>query len=73
MKFKNFILQAWRVIEFNGRSWKIKVLCGRLPTYRDTLDDKSKGNVPQRGVIKQRELHAFLWTPEFCVFRIVND
>ena len=30
MEFKNFIFQAWKVMEFIYWSWKINVLFGRL-------------------------------------------
>ena len=55
MEFKNFIFRpgrSWNLIVGPWKSWKIKVLCGWLATSRDTSDDKSKGNVRQRGVIK---------------------
>ena len=43
MKFKNFIFQAWKVMEYNiisrGQSWEIKVqMVGRLGTE----DDKAR-------------------------------
>ena len=46
-----------------------------MVTSRDTSDDKSKGNVRQRGVIEWRERQAFLWTPEFVsveLFKVKN-
>ena len=30
MEFKNFIFQAWKVFEFDGRSWKIIITNGKL-------------------------------------------
>ena len=35
MKFKNFIFQGWKVLEFNCRSWKVmenKAIFDRLVT-----------------------------------------
>ena len=30
MEFKNFIFQAWKVMEFYGQSWKILIINGKL-------------------------------------------
>ena len=51
MEFKNFIFQAWKVMEF--------CLIDQL------LQMTIKYNVRQRGVIKQHKRRKFRWTPEF--------
>ena len=48
IEFKNFIFRprrSWNLIVGPWKSWKIKVLCGRLATSQDTSGDKSKCNV----------------------------
>ena len=58
MEFKDFIFQAWKVMDF-----KLSVL---------EIHGKLKFCFVERGVLKQRIRHVFWWTPEFVSVELLE-
>ena len=61
MKFKNFIFQAWKVMEFSSQSWKIKAVYVSLVIE---AVDARKIMTKTSNFNQQCERHLFWFRPD---------
>ena len=61
MKYKNFIFQAWKVMEFSGQSWKIKAVYVSLVIE---AVDARKIMTKTSNFNQQCECHLFWFRPD---------